>query len=400
MGSQFSERCNHVQASETREILKVTAKPEVISFAGGLPAPELFPIEDIKVACEAVLTESGQSALQYSTTEGYVPLRQEIVKRMKAIEIETSVDNVIITGGSQQGLDLTGKLFIDEGDTVICESPTYLAAINAFKVYNANFVEVAMDDDGMKMDELEKALKANPQAKFIYTIPDFQNPTGRTMKLDRRKKMVELANKYDIVILEDNPYGAVRFAGEALPPVKHFDTEGRVIYLSTFSKIFTPGLRLGWICADTRFIEKYVAFKQSADLHTDSFAQMITAKYMELFDIEAHILKIKEVYRSRREKMMQCIDKYFPKQAKHSAPEGGLFIWVELPGDIDTQDIFNECIKNNVAFVPGKPFFPNSAQRNTFRLNYSNMPEDRIEEGMKRLGEVLTRRVNEQTVAK
>lgn len=393
MEEKFSERTRHVEASEIREILKVTEKPEVISFAGGLPAPELFPVEEIKIACEAVLTESGPQALQYSTTEGYIPLRQAIVERQEAIGIEATIDNILITGGSQQGLDLTGKLFLDDGDTVICESPTYLAAINAFKVYNANFAEVPMDADGMIMEELEATLQATPNAKFIYTIPDFQNPTGRTMKLERRKKMIELANKYDVLILEDNPYGAVRFAGEALPPIKQFDTEGRVIYLSTFSKIFAPGLRLGWICANHSFIEKFVSFKQSADLHTDSFAQRITAKYIELFDLESHILKIKEVYRARREIMMQCIKDFFPSQIKHSSPEGGLFIWVELPAHINADELFVECLKNDVAFVPGGPFFPNGGVKNAFRLNYSNMPEDRIIEGMKRLGAVLKQAV-------
>ncbi len=400
MEEKFSERTKHVVASEIREILKVTEKPEVISFAGGLPAPELFPVEEIKIACEAVLTESGAQALQYSTTEGYIPLRQAIVERQEAIGIDSTIDNIIITGGSQQGLDLTGKLFLDEGDTVICESPTYLAAINAFKVYNANFVEVAMDADGMIMEELETALQTHPNAKFIYTIPDFQNPTGRTMKLERRKKMIELANKYNIIIVEDNPYGAVRFAGEALPPLKQFDTEGRVIYLSTFSKILAPGLRLGWICANPSFIEKYVSFKQSADLHTDSFAQRITAKYIELFDLEAHIQKIKAVYRARREIMMQCINDFFPSQVKHSSPEGGLFIWVELPSHINTDELFVECINNNVAFVPGGSFFPNNPKKNTFRLNYSNMPEDRIVEGMKRLGAVLKQAVQQETAVK
>ncbi|WP_019123691.1 PLP-dependent aminotransferase family protein [Brevibacillus massiliensis] len=393
---KFSKRSKYAAASQTREILKVTEKPEIISFAGGLPAPELFPVEEIKAACEAVLHESGAQALQYSTTEGYLPLRQAIADRLKTIGINTTVENLLITGGSQQGLDLTGKLFLDDGDTVICESPTYLAAIQAFKIYNANFAEVPMDEDGMIMEELERVLQEHPHAKFIYTIPDFQNPTGRTMNLERRKKIMELANRYNTIIVEDNPYGAVRFAGEALPPIKHFDQEGRVIYLSTFSKIFAPGLRLGWICANQTFMEKFVAFKQAADLHTDIFAQRVAAKYMELFDLEAHIQKIKAVYLGRREKMIECIKAFFPTQTKYSAPEGGLFIWVELPDNIDTKEIFAECLKHHVAFVPGESFFPTSAKKNTFRLNYSNMPEDRIVEGMRRLGDVLRRAAVEE----
>ncbi|MGE7906799.1 PLP-dependent aminotransferase family protein [Peribacillus sp. NPDC094092] len=389
MENKFAERVRLVKSSETREILKVTERPEVISFAGGLPAPELFPVEALKDVCHAVLNEEGPASLQYSTTEGYIPLREGICKRMEVTGINSTIDNVLITSGSQQALDLTGRLFINEGDTIICESPTYLAAINAFKSYDAKFVEVAMDDDGMVMEELEKKLQEHPNTKFIYTIPDFQNPTGRTLKLERRKKMIELANQYDVLIVEDNPYGAVRFAGEALPPVKHFDTESRVIYISTFSKIFTPGLRLGWICADKHFIDKFVSFKQTADLHTDSFAQRITAKYMELYDIEEHINKIKAVYKERCTAMLSCIEEFFPKNITYSKPEGGLFIWIELPEPVDSREIFTECLKNNVAFVPGAPFFPNGTKNNTLRLNYSNMPKDKIFEGMKRLGEVV-----------
>lgn len=396
MKSKFAKRTHLVKSSETREILKVTEKPEVISFAGGLPAPELFPVEALKDVCNAVLIEEGADSLQYSTTEGYIPLREAIRQRMKFLGINSPVENVLVTSGSQQAIDLTGRLFIDEGDTIICESPTYLAAINAFKSYNAKFVEVPMDDDGMVMEELEKKLQKHPDTKFIYTIPDFQNPTGRTLKFERRKRMIELANQYDMLIVEDNPYGAIRFAGDALPPVKHFDTENRVIYISTFSKIFSPGLRLGWICADESIIEKYVAFKQTADLHTDSFAQRMTAKYLELYDIEEHINIIKAVYKERCTAMLSCIKEFFPKNINYSVPEGGLFIWVELPESVDSRKLFAECLENNVAFVPGAPFFPNGTKKNTLRLNYSNMPKDKIYEGMKRIGEVLHRELHKE----
>jgi 2-aminoadipate transaminase len=398
MENKFADRTNLVKPSETREILKVTERPEVISFAGGLPAPELFPVEALKNACNAVLNEEGAASLQYSTTEGFIPLRAAISQRMKVIGIDSTIENVLITSGSQQAIDLTGRIFINEGDTIICESPTYLAAINAFKSYNPKFVEVAMDDDGMDMDQLEKTLQEHPNTKFIYTIPDFQNPTGRTLKLERRKRIIELANQYDVLIVEDNPYGAIRFAGEALPPVKYFDTEGRVIYISTFSKIFTPGLRLGWICADESFIEKYVAFKQTADLHTDSFAQRITAKYLELYDIDEHINKIKAVYKERCTVMLSCIEEFFPKNLSYSKPEGGLFIWVEFPESVDSRELFAECLTNNVAFVPGTPFFPNGTKNNALRLNYSNMPKEKIREGMKRMGEVLHRELEKETI--
>lgn len=386
---KFAKRNDYVKASEIREILKVTENPEIISFAGGLPASELFPIEELKKVCFEVLDKDGEASLQYSTTEGYLPLRKSICKRMATLGINSTEDNILITTGSQQALDLSGKVFIDEGDTIICESPTYLAAINAFKAYMPKFKEVSMDSDGMIMEDLESVLRGNPNAKFIYTIPDFQNPTGRTMSLDRRKKLIELANKYNVVIIEDNPYGEVRFAGEKIPPVKHFDTEGRVVYISTFSKIFAPGLRIGWICADTSFLEHYVPFKQNVDLHTNIFSQIMTYKYMEMYDIEEHIDKIRDVYKHRRELMIQCIKNYFPKNIEYTLPDGGLFIWVELPSNVDSTEVFTKSIANNVAFVPGNPFFPNGGFKNTFRLNYSNMPDDRIIEGIKRLGKVL-----------
>lgn len=386
---KFAKRNNYVELSEIREILKVTENPEIISFAGGLPAAELFPVEEIKRACEEVLSKHGEAALQYSTTEGYTPLRKAICNRMKNLGINKQLENIIITSGSQQGLDLSGKVFIDEGDIIICESPTYLAAIKAFKTFLPNFKEVPMDEDGMIMEELEKILNSNPNAKFIYTIPDFQNPTGRTMSLERRKRLVELANKYDIAIIEDNPYGEVRFAGEHIPPVKHFDSEGRVIYLSTFSKILCPGFRIGWICAEEELIKRYIPFKQSTDLHTDIFAQMITAKYIEMFNIDEHIEKIKETYRCRRELMISCIKTEFPKGIKYTLPEGGLFVWVELPLNIKAKEVFNKALENNVAFVPGDSFFANGGCKNALRLNYSNMPEDRIVEGIRRLGIVL-----------
>ena len=283
MAGHFARRVEQMKASEIREILKVTERPDVISFAGGLPAPELFPVEEMKAVCTAVLSDDGRAALQYSTTEGYQPLREQITARMAEAGVVASCTDVLIVSGSQQGLDLTGKVFLDEGDIVICESPTYLAAINAFKTYSPQFVEVAMDEQGMIMSALEETLQRYPQAKLIYTIPDFQNPTGRTMSIDRRKRLVELANQYDVMVMEDNPYGELRFAGERVPPVKAFDTEGRVIYQSTFSKVLTPGIRVGWLCAAPEILQKYIIFKQSTDLHTNTMAQRQVSKFMEMF---------------------------------------------------------------------------------------------------------------------
>ncbi|TWT25822.1 PLP-dependent aminotransferase family protein [Planomicrobium sp. CPCC 101110] len=391
MQNKFAKRASSLQPSDMRIILTAGERPELISFAGGLPAPDLFPIEALKAASEAVLSEEGPASLQYSATEGYIPLRQKIIERMKAVNIPAELSQIMITSGSQQAIDLTGRLFLDEGDTIICESPTYLAAINAFKTYDANFVEVDMDEDGMIMEALEKRLQENPHTKFIYTIPDFQNPTGRTLSLERRKRMIELANRYDVLVLEDNPYGAIRFSGTPIPPVKHFDTEGRVIYLSSFSKIFAPGLRLGWICADQVFIEKYIALKESSDMHTDGFAQRLTSKYMEQNDIEKHIANIKAVYKARCTTMIQCIEEFFPENISFVKPEGGLFLWVELPPLMDSRKIALECLENNVAVIPGGAFFADKAKTNTVRLNFSNTSEERIKEGMKRIGKVLHR---------
>lgn len=389
MKSNYSKRSGSVKASEIREMLKYTEKPEMISFAGGLPAPELFPVEEMKKVCDAVLSEQGQDAMQYSTTEGYKPLREYISKRMSRSGIIAPVEDIIITAGSQQALDLTGKVFIDEGDVVICESPTYLAAINAFNCYLPKYAEVPMDEDGMIMEELEKALKVNPGAKFIYTIPDYQNPTGRTMSIERRKRLIELANEYDMPVIEDNPYGELRFEGEMLPPVKYFDTQGRVIYLSTFSKILSPGLRIGWIYGNPEVIQKYVLFKQGTDLHTNIMAQMLAAKFTDMFDLDAHIGRIKEVYKRRRDLMYNTIKESFPEGVHVTNPSGGLFLWVELPKGLSSRDVLFRSLENNVAFVPGGSFFPNGRGENTLRMNFSNMPEERIVEGVHRLAKVL-----------
>ncbi|WP_230321458.1 aminotransferase-like domain-containing protein [Planococcus salinarum] len=378
-----------MKPSDMRIILTAAEQPDLISFAGGLPAPELFPVEALKKASEAVFTEDGPVSLQYSPTEGYSPLRSKTLERMEEIGIQANLDQVMITSGSQQAIDLTGRLLLEEGDTVICESPTYLAALNVFNICNANIVDVEMDENGMLMEVLEQQLQENPDAKFIYTIPDFQNPTGRTLSLERRKRMLELAQQYDVLILEDNPYGAIRFSGTPILPIKHFDTEGRVIYMSSFSKILAPGLRLGWICADEVVIEKYRAFKESADMHSDGFAQRLTSKYMEQNDINEHIKKVNTAYLDRCNTMYSCVSQYFPEAVTCVKPEGGLFIWVELPDTIDARKISVACLEQGVAVLPGEAFFATESQSNALRLNFSNASEERIIEGMKRIGEVL-----------
>lgn len=387
---RFAERMNSLKASEIRELLKLTEIPDIISFAGGLPAPELFPIDQIKEAALKVLSDDGKAALQYSTTEGFSPLRKIIAdERMKSAGVTVTCEDIMITNGSQQGLDFTGRIFLDKDDIVICESPSYLGAINAYKAYLPRFVEIPMDDNGMIIEELEKALEKHPNAKFIYTIPDFQNPTGKTLSLDRRKKMVELSTKYGIPIIEDAPYAELRFDGEKLPSIKSFDTEGLVIYLGTFSKTFAPGLRIGWVCAEPELLSKYILVKQGADLQPSSISQREAAAFMQMYKLDDHIDKIKDVYRVRRDLMIKEMQKEFPENCKFAYPSGGLFTWVALPEGYDAAEILKIALKEKVAFVPGGSFFANGGKPNHFRLNYSNMSEDLIVEGIKRLGKVL-----------
>lgn len=386
----FAKRMESLTVSAIREILKVTANPEIISFAGGLPAPELFPIEEMKHVALEVLTEGGTEALQYSMTEGFMPLRQQIAHRMNSkLSTDLTYENIQIISGSQQGLDLSGKLFIDESDVILCESPTYLAAISAFKAYGPKFIEVPTDDHGMIISELEKIMATTAKIKLIYVIPDFQNPTGRTWSLERRQQFMELVNRYEIPVIEDNPYGELRFEGEQLPVLKSMDSKGLVIFFSTFSKIFCPGLRVGWIAADKKFLEKYTLLKQGTDLHTSSISQREISKFIELYDLDQNVEKIKNVYKRRRDVMVEAMKAEFPPEVSYTYPEGGLFLWVELPSHIKAEKLLLTCLSHKVAFVPGDSFFPNGGVENTLRLNYSNMPEERIIEGIKRLGKVI-----------
>ncbi|AKA68492.1 PLP-dependent aminotransferase family protein [Clostridium scatologenes] len=392
MDIRFSERADSLKASEIRELLKLTEMPEIISFAGGLPAPELFPVKEMEGIMQKVLEKDGKLALQYSSTEGFKPLREIIAKqRMAPAKVTVTADNIAMTTGSQQGIEFSAKIFVNEGDVIICESPSYLGAINAFKAYRPKFVEIPMDEHGMIIEDLEKALKANPDAKMIYTIPDFQNPTGITMPDDRRKRIAELAAEYKIPVIEDNPYGDLIFEGTRHPSIKSFDKEGWVIYLGTFSKNFCPGLRLGWICAAPEILEKYIIVKQGADLQCSTLDQRATALFMETYNLDEHIESIKKVYGKRRTLMLESLDKYFPKDVTHTNPYGGLFTWVKLKEGLDAAEILKEALKENVAYVPGGSFFPNGGHPNYFRLNYSCMPDDKIIEGVKRLGKVLAK---------
>ena len=387
---KFASRMNQLKASAIRELLALTAKPEIISFAGGLPAPELFPVEQMAKAAQAVMEENGQAALQYSSTEGYLPLRQQIVERMAAKNnIHTTVDNIIVTSGSQQGLDFSGRIFLDKDDVVLIESPSYLGALNAFKANEPRFIEVPTDEGGMIMEELEKILEKEDKVKMIYVIPDFQNPSSRTWSLERRQKFMEIINKYEIPVIEDNPYGELRFEGEAQPALKSLDTKGLVVFLGTFSKILAPGYRLGWICAEGEILDKYNFIAQAASLQASTIGQMETSKFIEMFDLDAHVAKIIDVYGKRRDLMYNTMLEEFPAEVKFAKPTGGLFLWVELPEYMNAAELAKECLKENVAYVPGEGFYPDGQVKNTFRMNYSCMPEDKIVEGIKRLAKVI-----------
>lgn len=392
---KYSKRVPADGTDAVGAILQAAADPKIISFAGGLPAPELFPVKEMKAAVDKVFEEHGQETMQYGAAKGVTALREVIQQHVKEKEnVDSELDNVLVTTGSEQALDLVGKAFVDPGDTVLVEQPTYLCALDVFRSYGANFASVEMDEDGMKMDALEEALKANPNTKLIYTVPNFQNPTGRTMTEERRKQLAELAEKYDVYVLEDNPYGEIRFAGQHVPAVKSFDKSGHVFYMSTFSKTLAPGFRLGWLVADKAVVNKLTVLKQSADLHTDNLAQFAVAQFFADNDVDAHVKEISALYGKRKDLMLEGIKKYFPEGVKYTDPEGGMFLWVEVPGVDDTVELFKECLEHNVAFVPGDPFFAGEVQPGAFRLNYSNMKEDQIEVGLKRLGAALTAAVN------
>ena len=396
MAVKYAKRMDLFKKSELGEILKLIEEPDIISFAGGLPASELFPVEEMKKVSVKVLDENGEEALQYSGSQGYLPLRNHIAKRMNEKgKTNVKAEDILVTSWSQQALDFAGNVFLDEGDIVLCESPSYLGALNAFKGYKPRIMEVPTDKEGMITEGLEKILKENDRVKFIYVIPDFQNPTGVTWSLDRRKKFMEVVNKYEIPVIEDNPYGELRYEGEFLPALKSFDTKGLVIYLGTFSKIFCPGYRLGWTCASKDILQKFITCKENSDLQTSTIGQRELSKYIDDYDLDEHVEKIKSTYKKRRDLMLDCMEKEFPEGVSFTHPHGGLFTWVKLPEKLNAQDLMKKCVENKVAYVPGGFFFPEGNKENYFRLNYSSSKEEKIVEGIKRLGDVLKEALNE-----
>lgn len=393
MEIKFARRTEQMNSSVVRETLKLTAKPDVISFAGGMPAPEVFPVRELQAAMNKVLETSGRTALQYGPTDGYLPLREKIAARHRKAGISCTADDILMISGSQQGLDLAGKLFLDPGDLVVCESPTYTAALSAFRAYECGFLPIDTDDDGMIIEDLERKLGANPRAKVIYVIPTFQNPTGRTWSLERRKGLLKVAEKYALPILEDNPYGDLRYEGETIPPLKAMDTQGLVIYMGSFSKTLSPGIRLGWILAAPELLQKFNTAKQGADLQASTIMQMVVNTYLEDYDLDENIRKLNALYHKRRDLMLSLLEQEFPKGSSWTHPQGGLFIWVTVPEQIDTAKIMPQVVARKVAYIPGHSFFADGGVTNTLRLNFSNASEEKIITGMKLMGEVLREQV-------
>ncbi len=388
MKLRFANRIVSMKKSFIREILKVIDKPGMISFAGGLPNPISFPVEEIKRATSKVLDEDGENVLQYSTTEGYLPLREYIASRYKnRFDIDIAPSEILITNGSQQALDLIGKVFLDKGDAVAAERPAYLGMIQALSVFEPNFYDAKLNSDGVDIDELSQILKEkNP--KLFYSVPNFQNPTGISYKQKVKEQVACLINESDTILVEDDPYGELRFMGTEAEPFKKLAPE-KTITLGSFSKIVSPGMRMGWIVAPNDIMDKLITVKQGADLHSNYFTQRVVHQYLIDNDIDAHINKIKTLYKEQRNVMVEATEEYFPKSVEVTKPEGGMFLWVTMPKDTDAVKIFEKAYEKNVAFVPGAPFYAQDEICNTFRLNYSNSDCETIQKGIKILGEVL-----------
>jgi 2-aminoadipate transaminase len=388
-----------MKGSAIRELLKLTEDPQIISFAGGMPAPEIFPTEEFTAACNRVLRNQSTLALQYGTTEGYAPLREMLAQQAAARGgFAVSANNVMMTSGSQQALDLLGKVFINPGDHILVESPTYLGALQAWNAYGAEYLPIRSDDYGMCTEELEQALRNGP--KFIYVLPNFQNPGGTTLTLERRKQLVELADRYGVPIIEDDPYGQLRFDGEHLPSVLQLDNDlhkndgsynGNVIYLSTFSKILAPGIRLAWVIAPKEVIRKLVLAKQGCDLNTSTFNQIVAYEVNQNNFLDHYVKKIIACYHERRDVMLDTLDEFMPKGLHWTHPEGGLFLWVTLPEQISSTAMFPEAVAEKVAYVPGESFFPCGGGQNTMRLNFSYSNPQQIATGIERLSRVIRR---------
>ena len=391
MEYKISDKFVNMKPSAIREIFKSLGKPGCISFAAGNPSPESFPVEEIRKIASQILTEEPITALQYGVTEGYPKLRELVSARLKRVYgIGGDDDETIIVSGGQQGIELTCKVMCNEGDVVISENPSFIGALNAFRSLGAKLVGVPLGDDGMDIAALEKALAENPRTKIIYTIPSFQNPAGITSTLENRKAVYALASKYDVVIIEDNPYGDLRFSGEDVPTYKSFDTEGRVVYCGSFSKILSAGIRIGTLTANKALVSKIVVAKQVEDVHTNMFFQMVCAKYMSEYDLEEHIAKIRKLYSHKAGLMISALEKFMPSDVKFTRPDGGIFLWCSLPEGYDLGEFIKRCSEKSVFVVPGTAFLPDESEiTRSFRLNYSMPSDEEITRGIKLLADVI-----------
>jgi len=390
----FSKRATRFRSSEIRELLKITQIPGMISFAGGLPNPLAFPVEIIHECVEKIFQEDIEPALQYGSTEGLTQLRGVLANRMKKNNhIDCELHDLLITSGAQQALSLVALCFLDPGDTYLTTVPAYLGAIQAFHAYEANCESIPMNDGGIDTDSLRRNLKRLHRTgiipKFIYTVPTFQNPSGETMSLSNRKELLDIASEYDFLIIEDDPYGELIFEGSLIQPIKSYDTKGRVVYISTFSKILAPGFRIGWIIASKVILDKLIQGKQAADLCTNVFSQYIAYDYIKGGYLDKHVERIKELYKRKRDVMLEALKKYFPSEVKWTIPKGGMFIWITLPKSIDTRLMFQKAIAKKVAYVVGEAFYPEGGDYNSMRLNFSYSEDELIKEGIKRLAEVI-----------
>lgn len=389
----YSKAALNMKRSEIRELLKVTRRPNIISFAGGLPDPQTFPLKDLEdISCQ-LLREKGDIALQYGPTEGEALLREEIAKWIFHEKASIKPENILITAGSQQGLDIVSKIFLDPNDILVMELPTYIGGLQAFTAYRAKMIGIPQDDGGMRIDLLEKTLarlaKRNKKPKFIYVIPDFQNPSGITMSLERRKSLLQIAYQYKVPILEDSPYRDLRFAGKNVPAIYELDTQNHVIVLGTFSKLLCPGLRMAWIMAPAEWMDRMVVAKQGMDLCSPTYTQLLVAEYLRRGLLPKQISKIRKLYSKKLEAMLKALEQHMPESVKWSKPEGGLFLWIELPDKMSANDLFPKAIESKVAYVVGSAFHCNGKGQNTMRLNFSYPTEQQIAEGIHRLAQML-----------
>ena len=385
----ISERAKNLKPSAIREIFKYAADPEVVSLSAGNPSPEAFPSKEIAEISAKIFAENPTSVLQYSVTEGYTPLREYLKDYLKSSQnIGSEKDEILITSGAQQVMDLCSKALLNEDDVVVCEAPSFIGSLNTFRSYNGRLAGVTVEPDGMIMEELENALKSNKNVKFIYTIPNYQNPSGVTMSLEKRKKLYELVLKYSVLILEDNPYGELRYSGEPLPSIKSFDTEGIVIYAGSFSKVVAPGLRVAYTVAPREIFQKLVVCKQGSDVHTNIWAQRICYEFIANYDFEGHLEKLRSIYRKKADFCMELLDKYAPKIKYHKI-DGGLFIWCSLPEGTDMPEFCKTAVENKVCVVPGNAFLTDESQSSQcFRINFSTPDDVQLEKGIKILGKI------------